>query len=95
VRLPDILMEAEEFITEFERPRRLNVEMATRKRSGGIYTFRAQPSRTLIRYDSYYVHGLYQGWAGLVFHPAQRRAAERIALHRQAWSARLKEILES
>jgi hypothetical protein len=95
VRLPDILMEAEEFITEFERPQRLGLEMTTRQNSGGTFTFSTQLNETLIRWDFYQVHGLYQGWAGLLLHPAQHRAAERIARHRQAWSTRLKEILES
>jgi polyketide cyclase/dehydrase/lipid transport protein len=95
VRLPEILMETEEVITEFDRPGKLAYELTTRRKSGGTFKFSAQPSGTLIRYDSYRVDALYGGWAGLLLHPGRQRAAEAIAHHRQAWSKRLKEILES
>ncbi len=94
-RLPEIVMEAEEVITEFDRPRRLACEMTTRRKSGGTFRFSPQLTGTLIRYDSYHVDALYGGWAGLLLHPGRHQAAEAIARHRQAWSKRLKEILET
>jgi hypothetical protein len=95
VRLPQILMETEEVITGFDPPRSFAFETTTRMKSGGSFTFSPQPGGTLIRYDSYHVRTLSKGWAGLMLHPARQRAAEAIAGHREAWSKRLKEILES
>jgi hypothetical protein len=95
VRLPEILIEVDEIITAFNRPEAFGIQMATRRKYRGKFTFIAQGTGTLVRYDTFQVHPLFEAWAGLIWHPAQKDVADRIDRQRHAWSGRLKEILEA